>query len=235
MTSIDVVRPKLSLRALVLPGLQAFGHHWLPFVILELSALLLVVGYFKVPAIASACGYISELKQNGGLLFVIIATPLAGAILPEIVKRLVVRKGEKTPLRDVLITAGFFAGCGVIVDLQYRLFTLTMGSGTDWGTVITKMVVDQFITTPAYGVPYWVIVYSWKRHHFRILPVLKMISLRWYITEAFPLLVSSWLFWIPMVLMIYSLPANLQFSLFSLAMAAYSLIMVFVATRRDQQ
>ena len=47
-----------------------------------------------------------------------------------------------------------------------------------------------------------------------------------------PLLIPGWAFWIPMTLMIYSLPGELQFCMFSLALAAWSLIMIFVADRR---
>jgi hypothetical protein len=39
----------------------------------------------------------------------------------------------------------------------------------------------------------------------------------------------NWLFWIPMVSIIYALPVPLQFLLFVPALAAWSLIMVFIA------
>jgi hypothetical protein len=52
---------------------------------------------------------------------------------------------------------------------------------------------------------------------------------RWYLTHVGPLLIPCWCFWIPMVLMVYSMPPPLQFSLFCLALAAWSLLMVFVA------
>ena len=50
-----------------------------------------------------------------------------------------------------------------------------------------------------------------------------------YQSRVLPLLVPNWLFWIPMVSIIYALPVALQFLLFVPALAAWSLIMVFIA------
>ena len=44
-----------------------------------------------------------------------------------------------------------------------------------------------------------------------------------------PLLLPDWGFWIPMVLVIYAFPLALQFLLFVLALAAWSLILVVIA------
>jgi hypothetical protein len=47
------------------------------------------------------------------------------------------------------------------------------------------------------------------------------------------ILIPNWLFWIPMVSIIYALPVPLQFLLFIPALAAWSLIVVFIATQPD--
>jgi hypothetical protein len=76
---------------------------------------------------------------------------------------------------------------------------------------------------------YWAVVYRWKWHRFRLLPLMREVGVRWYLRHVGPLLVTSWCFWIPMVLMVYLMPQQLQFALFCLALAAWSLLMVFVA------
>ena len=50
-----------------------------------------------------------------------------------------------------------------------------------------------------------------------------------------PLLLPNWCFWVPMVTIVYALPAALQFLLFVLLLAAWSLIMVFIAEGPDDQ
>jgi hypothetical protein len=48
--------------------------------------------------------------------------------------------------------------------------------------------------------------------------------------RVMPLLVPCWCFWIPIVAIVYALPGPLQFLMFAFALAAWSLIMVFIAS-----
>jgi hypothetical protein len=223
----------VSLRSLTRPGLQAIRRNWAPFVLFQAGALLLVIGYFRVDAIHQFCQYLSAMKQAWGLLFSAAAAAIAGVVFPEIAKAVLpVPRAQAFSWRDFVIDLLFFAGSGMTIDLQYRFFAVLLGNGMDLGTVIRKVLVDQFITTPLYGVPYWNLVYAWKSNGFRIRPTLAPISPRWYLTTVLPLLLSAWFYWIPMTLMVYSLPGPLQFSLYALAMAAWSLIMIFVADHK---
>ncbi|MBW7929038.1 MAG: hypothetical protein H3C58_13330, partial [Fimbriimonadaceae bacterium] len=45
-----------------------------------------------------------------------------------------------------------------------------------------------------------------------------------------PALIPCWAFWIPILICVYSLPANLQFVFALLAEAAWSILFVFIAT-----
>jgi len=48
--------------------------------------------------------------------------------------------------------------------------------------------------------------------------------------RVMPLLVPAWCFWIPIVAIVYALPGPLQFLMFAFALAAWSLILVFIAS-----
>lgn len=227
--------PAVSLKALLTPGLQAIRRHWLPFVVFEAASLALLIAYFKLEPVKQFCAFLSEAKQAWGLLFSMVSAAVAGVVLPEIVKAILPgHRDRKFTWRDFAIDLAFFAGAGVFVDLQYRLLGVIFGNGMEFSVAIKKVLVDQFMMTPLYGVPYWNVMYGWKANGFRIGPTVRMISPRWYLTTVLPLLLSAWFFWIPMTSMIYSLPATLQFSLFALAMAAWSLIMIFVAERKSE-
>ena len=41
--------------------------------------------------------------------------------------------------------------------------------------------------------------------------------------------ISAWIVWVPAVLIIYSLPANLQIPLFNLVLCFFSLVLAFVS------
>ena len=141
--------------------------------------------------------------------------------------------------RRAFATPGFaiaaFAFSGVIIDFIYRGMALLFGSDTRFTTVIKKVLFDQYVTTPFYGAPYWVLVYVIRSNRYNVLKSLRPISPRWYVSSVIPLLIPSWSFWLPMTLLIFSLPTPLQFCMFCFASAAWSLVMVFVATKEAEK
>jgi len=225
----------ITLAGLASPGFRAVRRFWRAFLLIQSCLFILVVCYFNIPAVANACRHISKLQKNGGLLLVAVAAAIAGGIVPEIAKAIVPPKSKDGGKISSRVSAGdlafvmiAFAGNGVITELQYRMFGWFMGYDGHFSTSVKKMLVDQFFTTPIYGIVYWAIIYRWKAHRFRIGPLLRELGPRWYLTHVGPLLIPCWCFWIPMVLMVYSMPPPLQFPLFCLALAAWSLVMVFV-------
>jgi hypothetical protein len=230
------VTERFSIARLASPGIRAVKRFWRSFLLIQSCTLLLVLAYFHSVAVESACDSLSRLQQRGGLLFSAIAAAIAGGIVPEIAKAIAPPKsapGERRvrqlSLGDFFFVIIAFAINGVVTDLQYQMLGWAIGRDAHFSTAVKKMLADQFITTPVYGIVYWAVIYRWKAHHFRIGSLLRELGPRWYLTHVGPLLIPCWCFWIPMVLMVYSMPPPLQFSLFCLALAAWSLLMVFVA------
>lgn len=223
----------LSFRALVLPGVEAIGRYWRPFLLLQACAFGLVITYFKVPRVTAACTQLAAWKEAAGLPMAALGAMIAGAILPEIAKALVM--GERAFGRARLRTIGFnlllFAGAGIIIDTQYRMFGLLFGVDSSVATVTKKVLFDQFVTTPLYGNSYWVFLYGWRANRYRIAPTLRQVNWRWYMRRVAPLMLPGWAYWIPMVILTFSLPTGLQFCLWLLALAAWSLIMICLASR----
>jgi hypothetical protein len=236
MTDVNVSDP-ISLRQLASPGIRAVRRFWRSFLLIQSCALMLVLCYFNNASVRAFCGQLSQWQRAGGLLLSALIAAFAGGIVPELAKAIVppkTKSGERINAHlspgDLAFAFVAFAGNGVITDLQYRVFGYFLGNDGHFLTAVKKMLVDQFFTTPIYGIVYWAVVYRWKAHHFRVVPLLRELGPRWYLRQVGPLLIPCWCFWIPMVLMIYSMPPALQISLFCLALAAWSLLMVFVAS-----
>ncbi len=223
--------PPITLASLLAPGLAAVRRYWKPFLLLQGAAFLLVFAYYSSAQVRTACVQLSDAKLRGGLLFSAIAAAFAGAILPELAKAIMLgdRAITRRRLRDIGFNLAIFAVNGMIADVQYQAMAHVFGHDAAVSTVIKKVLADQFITTPLYGTPYWLVVFSLRAHRYNPVRTLGEISPAWYIRTVMPLLVSGWVFWIPMVSLIYSLPGPLQFCLFCLALGAWSLLMVFVA------
>jgi hypothetical protein len=234
MTQLEVSDP-LTLASLAAPGLRAVRRFWRAFLLIQACALLLVLTYFNSPAVQHACETLSRLHEKGGLILSAIAAAIAGGVIPEIAKAIVPPKfapGQKHLLSrgDLCFAIVTFAINGIVTDLQYRMFNVVIGSDHSFLTALKKMLTDQFITTPLYGAVYWAVVYRWKALGFRLIPLLREVGPQWYLRHVGRLIITSWCFWIPMVLMVYLMPRDLQFALFSVVLAAWSLLMVFVAS-----
>ena len=221
--------------ALTGPGLSAARRFWRPIVLLQLAALVLVVAYGRVAAVTAACDRLSDLKRDAGLAASAVAAAVAGAVLPEVAKATVMgeRRLTRRRARDVAFAAGLFAVNGLVTDLRYRGLAAALGHDASLGTAVRKMLVDQFLVTPLYTTPYWRLAYAWRADRYRPGVTLGRLSPAWYRRSVAPLLVTGWAFWVPMTLLVFSLPTGLQFELFVLAGGAWSLLMVAVADDRD--
>lgn len=198
---------------------------------IQVAAVALVAAYYGSAAVRITCARLAAVKTAGGIPFAALSASVAGALMPELA-RLVADRGNggyrgRGP--RIAFNLAFFAFNGVVVDALYRLAAWLFGTGTDVRTVAVKTVFDQFVFNPLW-LPLIVALYLWRQNGFRWAPTWAALRAPgFYRTRVLPLMLPSWCFWIPMVVIIYALPVPLQFLLFVLALAAWSLIMVFIA------
>jgi hypothetical protein len=185
--------------------------------------------------VRDVCAALAAWKTAGGLPLAAATAAFAGGVLPELAK-LAAQRG-RVPLRgrggEIAFNVVFFAFNGVVVDGLYRAEALLFGADARAATVVAKVAFDQFVFTP----PWLTLItalYLWRGRGFSwaaTRPALRGGLLRGGFLHArvLPLLLPDWFFWIPMVSVIYAFPLPLQFLLFILALAAWSLILVVIA------
>ena len=221
-----------SVRELLRPGVAAVGRFWKPFVLIQGVALLMVTAYFVWPAARHAFGWLGAVKASAGLIGSALAGGFAGALLPELAK--VVALGQRhfdaQRVRNVGFNFVFFMGNGLLADLFYRLQAVLFGETHHLWQTAAKVACDQFGFTPFLALPYGAIAFALRRDRYHPGPLLGQLNGRWYVSHVIPLLLPNWFFWIPMVSLVYSLPGELQYLLFLFGLAAWSLIMVFIAS-----
>ena len=223
-------RERPSLRELTAPGVAAVRHHWRPFVAIQAVALLLVLLYFFVPAVNGACGRLAELREAGGYPAAMLATALAAGILPEIAKALTQRRWrlDRAKLADLAFLLPIFAVDGLLVDGFYRLLGVVVGTGHDPLTIALKVTIDQVLFSPLIAQPLFALLFTWRRLGFSTAATLRELGPRWYVRRVLAIQIPGWVFWTPIIVLVYALPSALQFVLFVLAMAAWSLVLVFI-------
>ena len=232
----DVVHPRpITFRTLTTPGIAAVKKYWKPFILLQSLAFFLVLAYYTSDHVRQTCGSISQFKVQGGFVFSAITAAIAGGLLPEVAKAIMLgdRAVDRKRLGNIIFAVLGFAGNGIITDLQYRGLAWVFGNDNHLATILKKIVVDQFICTPGYSVPYWMLLYLWRVNDYNFLSTAREITPRWFVSRLLPLIIPAWCFWIPMVTLIYALPSTLQYCLYLCALAGWSLIMVFVASQEE--
>jgi hypothetical protein len=124
---------------------------------------------------------------------------------------------------------------GILVDRFYWLQAWLFGAGNDPGTLLIKVFFDQFIFTPFVALPFivtWFFLYENRSQLRRAFHILTFAKLR---ARILPLWATSLCFWPLMLIIVYSLPSELQFPLFLFGNAAFSTLMIFIARRHGEE
>lgn len=228
---ISPAPPPISFRQLCQPGLNAVAKYWPTFLLIQALALFMLLGYFYLPPVTAVCQWLADTKAWGGVLFAGLVSAIAAGIIPELAKFITGHAHALTKkyFADVTFNTFYFFLIGMLVDLFYALQNHLFGSATLSATII-KTLVDQFIFTPFIAVPLACLVFPWRDAGFRFAPVWADLDRTWFLRRALPLTIPCWCYWIPMVFMIYTLPRDLQLTLFALASAAWSMVMIYIAS-----
>jgi hypothetical protein len=224
----------VKLPPLIRPAFAAFRTYWPAIVAIQLTALALVLAHRLVPEVDSALARVAQWKASGGYLFSGLATVLSAGVLPESIKRFF-RPPDMLPpsAGELAHQFAMWFGLGLLVDAFYRLQNHLFGAEVDAATLMIKVLVDQGLFTPLVALPSIVLWTKWREVGYRPRAYLRSLSLAELKRRALPLWATCLIFWPVMLLFIYSLPALLQFPLFLLGNAAFSILMIFILRRQS--
>lgn len=229
--------PEPSIRApRILATIAAvFRQNRAPCLVLNAVAVSLVVSYYKVPALAGFWDSLGLFKIRWSFVFSCVSTMFAAAILPSLIQWMQGVLPREGRVRRVMLLMLFWGYRGMEIDLFYRLQGRLFGEGNDAVTLLKKVLVDQFVASPLWFVPTYVIALRWVElggSWQRTRPTLD----REFWTRTCPtVLITNWLVWIPALALVYSLPAALQFPLFSVVMCFFILIVTVMARRQKAE
>jgi hypothetical protein len=214
-------------------GWEAARANAVPALIIQAIMLALLTAYYTSDTASSALAQLAEFKQAHGLLFVIVASITAGALIPELFLILLFQRGRATlrNLRNLLFTVPVWGFDGTLVDLLYRSEAAWFGDVVTLPVVAAKICVDQFGYNPFFAAPFGLLTYEWKNNGVSMRPLRQLFTLRHYRDKIIPTLLATWAVWIPLMAIIYSLPLALQFPLFGLALSFWVLLLTYMTNR----
>jgi hypothetical protein len=204
-----------------------------PALIIQALMLAVATGFYCNASFAATLQNLAEFKREHGLAFVITASVLAGALIPEIFLILFFQHGRPHAgnLRNLAFTIPVWGFDGSLVDLLYRAEAHWLGDVASVPVVLGKIFIDQFGYNVFFAAPFGVLTYEWKNSGISLRPVRDLFTWRHYRDKIIPTLVATWAVWIPLMAIIYSLPLALQFPLFGLALSFWVLLLTYMTNR----
>lgn len=211
----------------------AFRRNRVPCLLLNLLALILVVSYYQVPALKETWLAVGEFKTRWSFVFSCVSTLFAAAVFPFFIQMAMGTLEQAGKWRRLMLGMLFWGYRGMEIDLFYRFQNMLFGDHQDGLTLVKKVLMDQFVITPLWFVPTYVLALrwidmggSWSRT--------KASLDREFWTRTLPtVLVTNWLVWIPALALVYSLPAPLQFPLFTIVMCFFILVATMMTKEKN--
>jgi hypothetical protein len=234
-------QPRLNISELVLRslrlGFNAARTNIVPAFLVQLLMAGLVVSYFYLPAVRPIFGVLNDWNVHGGLAFSFIAMGMTVGGLTEIFTVYLHKNGRWTGEDFANMSFNFvvFGLLGVTNSVFYQLQAHWFGTGRSPGILASKTLVDQFFYTPFLTNPMQTLAFLWRSERFSFRQTVeKMRQFRqFYVLTVLPVLVSNWLFWIPMVVLIYCFPTSLQLPSGILACAIWSMLLTALVEPAD--
>jgi len=213
--------------------LAAFRKNRVPCLVLNALVAALVTSYYCWPAVARLWEAIGAFKTRWSYGFSLGSTMFAAALLPTLVQWAMGTLPEGGRSRRLGMLMLFWGYRGMEIDLFYKIQGWLFGHGHDLGTLTRKVLVDQFVMSPIWFVPTYLVVLRWV--DLGSWPRTRASLDRQFWTHTLPVvLVTNWIIWIPALILLYSLPAALQFPLFSIVMCFFILIVTILARGAGQ-
>ena len=214
-------------------GWESARQLFWPGLVLQSTALALVLAYYFVPAAHGLFAWIAAWKEAGGFIFSAISTAFCGGVLPFLYLRWNPATRTAHPWSQLTFFILFWAWKGAEIDLLYRSLDWVFGHNPDFQTVAAKVLVDQLIYNPCYATPFSSIFYAWKNAGFRWAPIRADLQAgRWYMRRVVPVQLALGCVWFPVVICVYALPPALQIPLFNVVLCFWSLLFAAITSRQ---
>lgn len=208
-----------------------FRENRLPCLVLNLLVLALVGSYYAVPQAAALWQAVGDFKLRWSFGFSLASTVFAAALLPTLVQGLMGRLPAHGRLKRLALLSLFWGWRGMEIDLFYQIQGWLFGHGNDLRTLLIKVAFDQFVMSPLWFVPTVLIALRWVEFDGSWARTRASLDREFWLRTCPTVMLANWLVWIPALALIYSLPAALQFPLFSGVMCFFILILTLLARR----
>ena len=220
----------MKLKAAFHRAIQAIRANILPGLLLQSLMIVFLALYVTHDGTRQFLAQIESIKQEAGFFFTFASYAISAAILPELLAIGFFQQCRITRrnIRNMLTGIPAWGLIGIMVDLFYRGQMLWLGAGQNWQTVISKMLVDQFLFSPLICTPITVAYFLWRDWGFRKSAFSQIFSLSFFPERVIPVQAAGWVIWIPGVCLVYFMPSGLQIPIAVLIQTFWVLVFTMV-------
>src|SRR5438034_11838363 len=182
-------------------GWEAARANAVPALIIQAFMLALLIAYYTSHTAAAVLSQLAEYKHSHGILFVIVASITAGALIPELFLIIFFQRCRPTlrNLRNLLFTVPVWGFDGTLVDLLYRSEAAWFGDVVTLPVVAAKICVDQFGYNPFFAAPFGVLTYEWKNNGISAKLLQQLFTINHYRDKILPTLLATWAVWLSLM------------------------------------
>jgi hypothetical protein len=202
---------------------------------LESCMAVVVAIYYGWPAGAAILSRYATWQHEGGVLVAALATAFAGGVLSQVSLVYFQKRGRwtRSDVSNMAFRWVLFFISGAIVYEFYGWQAIWWGEGASLSVLVPKVLLDQFGYTVFWATPFFAILLRWQTLDFSGRRLWRELDGDFVTERMLPILVTNWMFWIPGVSLIYSMPSILQTPLFIFATAIWGLLLPAV-TRQER-
>ena len=207
----------------------AFRKNRLPCLLLNVLVIALVTSYYQWSAVAGMWEAVGAFKLRWSFGFSCVSAVFAAAVMPFFVQWAMGTLPPEGRWKRLGLRMLFWGYRGMEIDLFYRVQGMLFGHGHGVATLVKKVLVDQFVASPLWFVPTYVIALRWIEQGGSWSRLRASLDREFWTRTCPTVLVTNWIVWIPALALVYSLPPALQFPLFSVVMCFFILIVTLLA------
>ena len=204
-----------------------------PMAVLWFLFSLVVVGYYHVSGVSAILEPLSRWQRESGWTAAFLNRFVFCGLLPGAFVLTLKSLSVRHPFAAVTVQTLWSGVCGVVSGWMYMFHALLLGEGTDFGTLVLKTILCQFVWTPFIFAPAGALVYFWIGRDFSLSRCRKDLSTEFWTDVFLPNLLANWVIWIPCSMLIHLFPTPLQIQLTGFVNAYFCLVLLWIGRKRQ--
>lgn len=212
-------------------GFESAKANVVPMVVLWAAAVATVTGYYAVPGFADVLEPLAKWHRANGSVASFLSLAVFCGVIPGVFLCSIRSLRPRHPLVTVAVMAVWCGLWGIVNNWMYAFLSWWLGDGRDFGTLVMKTAVDQFVWTVLVIAPINASFCFWMGRDFS----LRRTRAEWptnFVRDVFlPNLLANWVVWVPVLCVVFAFPLPLQIHLAGLASSFWTLMCLQIGRR----